>query len=179
MQHLFSVHKALNQAHDPEPHKSKYPLLWLHKAQGQELLSVASQLGCLPGDWPVFRLQNFPGELFCNGHVGIGREPLKKAGQQCPCSVRADPFRAQPFSLFIQIRSRAKIEKIRASLFNNNDLIGLSSLDGEDELMEMSTEEILTVSVVNQSLFDTQGSPGLEDYFNDKSIKGGLQDVCA
>lgn len=51
-------------------------------------------------------------------------------------------------------------------------MIGLSSLDGEDELMEMSTEEILTVSVVNQSLFDTQGSPGLEDYFNDKSIKG-------
>lgn len=40
--------------------------------------------------------------------------------------------------------------------------------------MEMSTEEILTVSVVNQSLFDTQGSPGLEDYFNDKSIKGEL-----
>lgn len=78
------------------------------------------------------------------------------------------------FFLFTQIRSRAKIEKIRASLFNNNDLIGLSSLDGEDELMEMSTEEILTVSVVNQSLFDTQGSPGLEDYFNDKSIKGVL-----
>lgn len=59
-------------------------------------------------------------------------------------------------------------------IYNNNDLIGLSSLDGEDELMEMSTEEILTVSVVNQSLFDTQGSPGLEDYFNDKSIKGRL-----
>lgn len=38
--------------------------------------------------------------------------------------------------------------------------------------MEMSTEEILTVSTVNQSLFDTQGSPALEDYFNDKSIKG-------
>lgn len=36
----------------------------------------------------------------------------------------------------------------------------------------MSTEEILTVSTVNQSLFDTQGSPALEDYFNDKSIKG-------
>lgn len=50
----------------------------------------------------------------------------------------------------------------------------MSSLDGEDELMEMSTEEILTVSAVNQSLFDTQGSPGLEDYFNDKSIKGRL-----
>lgn len=73
---------------------------------------------------------------------------------------------------FLQIRSRAKIEKIRASLFNSSDLIGLSSLDGEDELMEMSTEEILTVSTVNQSLFDTQGSPALEDYFNDKSIKG-------
>ncbi|XP_037367037.1 probable E3 ubiquitin-protein ligase HECTD4 isoform X1 [Talpa occidentalis] len=81
---------------------------------------------------------------------------------------------ARPIKGFavVEIRSRAKIEKIRASLFNNNDLIGLSSLDGEDELMEMSTEEILTVSVVNQSLFDTQGSPGLEDYFNDKSIKG-------
>lgn len=87
---------------------------------------------------------------------------------------QARPLRPHPFSSFIQIRSRAKIEKIRASLFNNNDLIGLSSLDGEDELMEMSTEEILTVSVVNQSLFDTQGSPGLEDYFNDKSIKGEL-----
>ncbi|XP_045152627.1 probable E3 ubiquitin-protein ligase HECTD4 [Echinops telfairi] len=85
---------------------------------------------------------------------------------------RDSKFQMTSFSLFTQIRSRAKIEKIRASLFNNNDLIGLSSLDGEDELMEMSTEEILTVSVVNQSLFDTQGSPGLEDYFNDKSIKG-------
>lgn len=87
-------------------------------------------------------------------------------------------------SLFVQIRSRAKIEKIRASLFNSSDLIGLSSLDGEDELMEMSTEEILTVSTVNQSLFDTQGSPALEDYFNDKSIKGrrfdiGKCDLCS
>uniref|UniRef100_A0ACB8FZ56 E3 ubiquitin-protein ligase HTD4 n=1 Tax=Sphaerodactylus townsendi TaxID=933632 RepID=A0ACB8FZ56_9SAUR len=72
----------------------------------------------------------------------------------------------------VEIRSRAKIERIRASLFNSSDLIGLSSLDGEDELMEMSTEEILTVSTVNQSLFDTQGSPVLEDYFNDKTIKG-------
>ncbi|XP_077165132.1 putative E3 ubiquitin-protein ligase HECTD4 isoform X4 [Paroedura picta] len=72
----------------------------------------------------------------------------------------------------VEIRSRAKIEKIRASLFNSSDLIGLSSLDGEDELMEMSTEEILTVSTVNQSLFDTQGSPALEDYFNDKTTKG-------
>ncbi|XP_058136974.1 probable E3 ubiquitin-protein ligase HECTD4 isoform X6 [Dasypus novemcinctus] len=89
-------------------------------------------------------------------------------------SLDNQPLPARPIKGFavVEIRSRAKIEKIRASLFNNNDLIGLSSLDGEDELMEMSTEEILTVSVVNQSLFDTQGSPGLEDYFNDKSIKG-------
>ncbi|KAH0502250.1 putative E3 ubiquitin-protein ligase HECTD4 [Microtus ochrogaster] len=89
-------------------------------------------------------------------------------------SLDTQPLTARPIKGFavVEIRSRAKIEKIRASLFNNNDLIGLSSLDGEDELMEMSTEEILTVSVVNQSLFDTQGSPGLEDYFNDKSIKG-------
>lgn len=103
----------------------------------------------------------------------IGRELPRERGQQCPWP-QARPIRAHPSSLFIQIRSRAKIEKVRASLFNNNDLIGLSSLDGEEELMEMSTEEILTVSVVNQSLFDTQGSPGLEDYFNDKSIKGEL-----
>ncbi|XP_043924358.1 probable E3 ubiquitin-protein ligase HECTD4 isoform X2 [Protopterus annectens] len=82
----------------------------------------------------------------------------------------------------IEVRSRTKIEKIRASLFNSSDLIGLSSLDGEDELMEMSTEEILTVSTVNQSLFDTQGSPALEDYFLEKSMKGdklitGARDV--
>lgn len=38
--------------------------------------------------------------------------------------------------------------------------------------MEMSTEEILTVSSVNQSLFDTQGSSALEDYFTEKLIKG-------
>ncbi|XP_050780206.1 probable E3 ubiquitin-protein ligase HECTD4 isoform X1 [Gopherus flavomarginatus] len=89
-------------------------------------------------------------------------------------SLDNQPLMSRPIKGFavVEIRSRAKIEKIRASLFNSSDLIGLSSLDGEDELMEMSTEEILTVSTVNQSLFDTQGSPVLEDYFNDKSIKG-------
>ncbi|XP_075023688.1 putative E3 ubiquitin-protein ligase HECTD4 isoform X4 [Calonectris borealis] len=89
-------------------------------------------------------------------------------------SLDNQPLLSRPIKGFavVEIRSRAKIEKIRASLFNSSDLIGLSSLDGEDELMEMSTEEILTVSTVNQSLFDTQGSPALEDYFNDKSIKG-------
>lgn len=64
------------------------------------------------------------------------------------------------------------MEKIRASLFNSSDLIGLSSLDGEEELMELSSEEILTASTVNQSLFDTQGSSALEDYFLDKSLRG-------
>ncbi|KAM6318191.1 putative E3 ubiquitin-protein ligase HECTD4 isoform 4-T4 [Podargus strigoides] len=89
-------------------------------------------------------------------------------------SLDNQPLLSRPIKGFavVEIRSRAKIEKIRASLFNSSDLIGLSSLDGEDELMEMSTEEILTVSTVNQSLFDIQGSPALEDYFNDKSIKG-------
>ncbi|MBN3309272.1 HECD4 ligase, partial [Amia calva] len=82
----------------------------------------------------------------------------------------------------IEVRARAKVEKIRASLFNSSDLIGLSSLEGEEELMEMTNEEILTASSVNQSLFDTQGSSALEDYFMDKSIKGdklvpGARDV--
>uniref|UniRef100_W5MLV4 HECT domain E3 ubiquitin protein ligase 4 n=1 Tax=Lepisosteus oculatus TaxID=7918 RepID=W5MLV4_LEPOC len=82
----------------------------------------------------------------------------------------------------IEVRARAKVEKIRASLFNSSDLIGLSSLEGEEELMEMTNEEILTASSVNQSLFDTQGSSALEDFFMDKSIKGdklvpGARDV--
>ncbi|XP_048853239.1 probable E3 ubiquitin-protein ligase HECTD4 isoform X2 [Brienomyrus brachyistius] len=82
----------------------------------------------------------------------------------------------------IEVRARAKVEKIRASLFNSSDLIGLSSLEGEDELMEMTNEEILTASSVNQSLFDTQGSSALEDYFMDKSLRGdklvpGARDV--
>lgn len=64
------------------------------------------------------------------------------------------------------------MEKIRASLFNSSDLIGLSSLEGEEGLMEITTEEILTASSVNQSLFDTQGSSALEDYFLAKTIKG-------
>ncbi|ERE76481.1 putative E3 ubiquitin-protein ligase C12orf51-like protein [Cricetulus griseus] len=117
------------------------------------------------------------------GSLGSLGEPLDNAetasvsdvgSMYTVTSLDTQPLTARPIKGFavVEIRSRAKIEKIRASLFNNNDLIGLSSLDGEDELMEMSTEEILTVSVVNQSLFDTQGSPGLEDYFNDKSIKG-------
>ncbi|XP_032954347.1 probable E3 ubiquitin-protein ligase HECTD4 isoform X6 [Rhinolophus ferrumequinum] len=117
------------------------------------------------------------------GSLGSLGEPLDNAetasvsdvgSMYTATSLDNQPLAARPIKGFavVEIRSRAKIEKIRASLFNNNDLIGLSSLDGEDELMEMSTEEILTVSVVNQSLFDTQGSPGLEDYFNDKSIKG-------
>lgn len=71
------------------------------------------------------------------------------------------------------------MEKIRASLFNSSDLIGLSSLEGEDELMELSSEEILTASTVNQSLFDTQGSSALEDYFLDKSLRGGWLNVTA
>ncbi|XP_036132418.1 probable E3 ubiquitin-protein ligase HECTD4 isoform X13 [Molossus molossus] len=117
------------------------------------------------------------------GSLGSLGEPLDNAEMASVSDVGSmytvtsldnQPLATRPIKGFavVEIRSRAKIEKIRASLFNNNDLIGLSSLDGEDELMEMSTEEILTVSVVNQSLFDTQGSPGLEDYFNDKSIKG-------
>ncbi|XP_045441577.1 probable E3 ubiquitin-protein ligase HECTD4 isoform X11 [Pipistrellus kuhlii] len=117
------------------------------------------------------------------GSLGSLGEPLDNAetasasdmgSMYTVTSLDNQQLAARPIKGFavVEIRSRAKIEKIRASLFNNNDLIGLSSLDGEDELMEMSTEEILTVSVVNQSLFDTQGSPGLEDYFNDKSVKG-------
>lgn len=76
-----------------------------------------------------------------------------------------------PFSS-LQVRARANVEKIRASLFNSSDLIGLSSLEGEEGLMEITTEEILTASSVNQSLFDTQGSSALEDYFLDKTIRG-------
>lgn len=72
----------------------------------------------------------------------------------------------------LQVRARAKVEKIRASLFNSSDLIGLSSLEGEEELLEITTEEILTASSVNQSLFDTQGSSVLEEYFFDKTIRG-------
>lgn len=42
--------------------------------------------------------------------------------------------------------------------------------------MELTNEEILTASSVNQSLFDTQGSSALEDYFLDKSVRGWLFD---
>lgn len=114
------------------------------KPKGKNFHQWLSQLGHLPGDWTALRLQSFPGELFYNDHGGTGRE-LPRSKVSSAHGPQARPIRAHPFSLFIQIRSRAKVEKIRASLFNNNDLIGLSSLDGEDELMEMSTEEILMV----------------------------------
>lgn len=153
---LVGVHKALGSCPSTSVRVSAHSFGYI-KHRGKDFHRGLPQLGHLPGDWAAFRLQSFPGNRVSSAH-----------------GPQAGPLRAHPSSLFKQIRSRAKIEKIRASLFNNNDLIGLSSLDGEDELMEMSTEEILTVSVVNQSLFDTQGSPGLEDYFSDKSIKGEL-----
>lgn len=109
-----------------------------------------------------------------------GMDSLFKCCKTLGCRGRLSPPSKSfpPWLSLTQIRSRAKIEKIRASLFNSSDLIGLSTLDGEDELMEMSSEEILTVSTVNQSLFDTQGSPALEDYFSDKTMKGACLWVC-
>ncbi|KAG7243852.1 hypothetical protein INR49_006006 [Caranx melampygus] len=99
-------------------------------------------------------------------------------------SLESNAVMARPIKGYavIEVRSRAKVEKIRASLFNSSDLIGLSSLEGEEELMELTNEEILTASSVNQSLFDTQGSSALEDYFLDKSVRGdklvpGARDV--
>ncbi|KAJ7994262.1 hypothetical protein DPEC_G00264060 [Dallia pectoralis] len=99
-------------------------------------------------------------------------------------SLDSNPVLARPIKGYavIEVRARAKVEKIRASLFNSSDLIGLSSLEGEEELMELTNEEILTASSVNQSLFDTQGSSALEDYFLDKSLRGdklvpGTRDV--
>uniref|UniRef100_A0A8D3DKM7 HECT domain-containing protein n=1 Tax=Scophthalmus maximus TaxID=52904 RepID=A0A8D3DKM7_SCOMX len=99
-------------------------------------------------------------------------------------SLESNAVMARPIKGYavIEVRSRAKVEKIRASLFNSSDLIGLSNLEGEEELMELTNEEILTASSVNQSLFDTQGSSALEDYFLDKSIRGdklvpGARDV--
>nr|XP_014344074.1 PREDICTED: probable E3 ubiquitin-protein ligase HECTD4 [Latimeria chalumnae] len=129
------------------------------------------------------------------GSLGSIGEPLDSAdtasvsdvgSMYTVTSLDSNALIARPIKGYavVEVRARAKIEKIRASLFNSSDLIGLSSLAGEGELMEMSTEEILTVSTVNQSLFDTQGSPALEDYFTDKSIKGeklvlGARDVLS
>ncbi|KAK6306389.1 hypothetical protein J4Q44_G00233140 [Coregonus suidteri] len=89
-------------------------------------------------------------------------------------SLDSNAILARPIKGYavIEVRARAKVEKIRASLFNSSDLIGLSSLEGEEELMELTNEEILTASSVNQSLFDTQGSSALEDYFLNKSLRG-------
>uniref|UniRef100_A0A8C7DPU3 HECT domain E3 ubiquitin protein ligase 4 n=1 Tax=Oncorhynchus kisutch TaxID=8019 RepID=A0A8C7DPU3_ONCKI len=89
-------------------------------------------------------------------------------------SLDSNSILARPIKGYavIEVRARAKVEKIRASLFNSSDLIGLSSLEGEEELMELTNEEILTASSVNPSLFDTQGSSALEDYFLNKSLRG-------
>ncbi|KAI1901157.1 hypothetical protein AGOR_G00057300 [Albula goreensis] len=127
------------------------------------------------------------------GSLGSLGEPLDSAetasvsdggSMYTVTSLEQNAVMARPIKGYavIEVRARAKVEKIRASLFNSSDLIGLSSLEGEDDLMEMTNEEILTASSVNQSLFDTQGSSALEDYFMDKSIRGdklvpGARDV--
>ncbi|KAG9330583.1 hypothetical protein JZ751_023824 [Albula glossodonta] len=119
------------------------------------------------------------------GSLGSLGEPLDSAetasvsdggSMYTVTSLEQNAVMARPIKGYavIEVRARAKVEKIRASLFNSSDLIGLSSLEGEDDLMEMTNEEILTASSVNQSLFDTQGSSALEDYFMDKSIRGQL-----
>uniref|UniRef100_A0A6Q2ZID3 HECT domain-containing protein n=1 Tax=Esox lucius TaxID=8010 RepID=A0A6Q2ZID3_ESOLU len=117
------------------------------------------------------------------GSLGSLGEPLDSAetasvseggSMYTVTSLENNPALARPIKGYavIEVRARAKVEKIRASLFNSSDLIGLSSLEAEDELMELTNEEILTASSVNQSLFDTQGSSALEDYFLDKSLRG-------
>uniref|UniRef100_A0A3B4BE60 HECT domain-containing protein n=1 Tax=Periophthalmus magnuspinnatus TaxID=409849 RepID=A0A3B4BE60_9GOBI len=127
------------------------------------------------------------------GSLGSLGEPVDTAetpslseggSMQTVASIESNTVMSRPIKGYavIEVRSRAKVEKIRASLFNSSDLIGLSSLEGEEELMELTNEEILTASSVNQSLFDTQGSSALEDYFLDKSIRGdklvpGARDV--
>ncbi|KAM7391556.1 hypothetical protein PAMP_022238 [Pampus punctatissimus] len=127
------------------------------------------------------------------GSLGSLGEPLDSAdtpsvsdggSMNTVTSLESNAVMARPIKGYavIEVRSRAKVEKIRASLFNSSDLIGLSSLEGEEELMELTNEEILTASSVNQSLFDTQGSSALEDYFLDKSVRGdklvpGARDV--
>ncbi|XP_031704959.1 probable E3 ubiquitin-protein ligase HECTD4 isoform X2 [Anarrhichthys ocellatus] len=127
------------------------------------------------------------------GSLGSLGEPLDSAetpsvsdggSMHTVTSLESSAVMARPIKGYavIEVRSRAKVEKIRASLFNSSDLIGLSSLEGEEELMELTNEEILTASSVNQSLFDTQGSSALEDYFLDKSVRGdklvaGARDV--
>uniref|UniRef100_A0A9L0K6R9 HECT domain E3 ubiquitin protein ligase 4 n=1 Tax=Equus asinus TaxID=9793 RepID=A0A9L0K6R9_EQUAS len=116
------------------------------------------------------------------GSLGSLGEPLDNAetasvsdmgSMYTVTSLDNQPLTARPIKGFavVEIRSRAKNREVYLTRFINKRK-GLMVCKDEDELMEMSTEEILTVSVVNQSLFDTQGSPGLEDYFNDKSIKG-------
>ncbi|XP_027132186.1 probable E3 ubiquitin-protein ligase HECTD4 isoform X1 [Larimichthys crocea] len=127
------------------------------------------------------------------GSLGSLGEPLDSAetpsvsdggSMHTVTSLESNAVMSRPIKGYavIEVRSRAKVEKIRASLFNSSDLIGLSSLEGEEELMELTNEEILTASSVNQSLFDTQGSSALEDYFLDKSVRGdklvpGARDV--
>ncbi|KAK7934210.1 hypothetical protein WMY93_005106 [Mugilogobius chulae] len=127
------------------------------------------------------------------GSLGSLGEPVDTAetpslsdggSMQTVASIESNTVISRPIKGYavIEVRSRAKVEKIRASLFNSSDLIGLSSLEGEEDLMELTNEEILTASSVNQSLFDTQGSSALEDYFLDKSIRGdklvpGARDV--
>uniref|UniRef100_A0A8C8HAD7 HECT domain-containing protein n=1 Tax=Oncorhynchus tshawytscha TaxID=74940 RepID=A0A8C8HAD7_ONCTS len=117
------------------------------------------------------------------GSLGSLGEPLDNAetasvsdggSMYTVTSLDSNSILARPIKGYavIEVRARAKVEKIRASLFNSSDLIGLSSLEGEEELMELTNEEILTASSVNPSLFDTQGSSALEDYFLNKSLRG-------
>ncbi|KAJ3603715.1 hypothetical protein NHX12_028456 [Muraenolepis orangiensis] len=124
------------------------------------------------------------GSLGSLGSLGETPDSADAASVSDVTSMDSNVAVARPIKGYavIEVRSRAKVEKVRASLFNSSDLIGLSSLEGEEELMELTSEEILTASSVNQSLFDTQGSSALEDYFLDKSLRGdklvpGARDV--
>ncbi|XP_066272380.1 LOW QUALITY PROTEIN: probable E3 ubiquitin-protein ligase HECTD4 [Branchiostoma lanceolatum] len=70
----------------------------------------------------------------------------------------------------VEIRSKSKMDDVRSALLSSRAIVGVVSYDTE-ELIDVTTEDMLSVSPVNLNLLsDPQGGPALGDYLKSKVL---------
>ncbi|XP_077996372.1 putative E3 ubiquitin-protein ligase HECTD4 [Glandiceps talaboti] len=71
----------------------------------------------------------------------------------------------------IEVRSKAKVEDIKAALLRSKPPIGVCLTFGDDDVMDVTTETMLSVAGVNQSLIaESHTGDALDRYFEQKLI---------
>ncbi|XP_035690107.1 probable E3 ubiquitin-protein ligase HECTD4, partial [Branchiostoma floridae] len=73
----------------------------------------------------------------------------------------------------VEIRSKSKMDDVRSALLSSRAIVGVVTYDTE-ELIDVTTEDMLSVSPVNLNLLsDPQGGPALGDYLKSRILSKG------